>query len=475
MTLPIRLRIAVASTVATLLLLGAAGLIFLTTLREGLQDSLDNSLQLSVSELQTQLSADGSIASSTSGPLQLADDGYAQVFAPDGTLRESSQPMLDRTLLTADQVKTTGPKGRSFNLTAKLAGARGPGKDLRILAVEHGNSGAVVAVAVSRDVVDDAIERAGKQLLLVGGLVLVVAASGSYLLARTALKPVDRMRVQAAELEARDAGGGLTVPRARDEIRRLAITLNDLLARLHGAVERERAFVADAGHELRTPLTVLRGELELARRPGRSRDELVETVAVASEETERLIRLAEDLLGLARDETGRALRLSDFDLMIVINDAAALVAGVAAGRDVLVDVNGPSTLTVRADRDRLRQAIDNVLSNALRFAPPGTHVTISARRENTTTTVRVIDEGPGFPIDLLPSVFERFRRGDQVRTRSPAEETTQAGAGLGLAIVRAVVRGHGGEATATNRTDGPGALVILQWPDPTPRPLGFRK
>jgi two-component system OmpR family sensor kinase len=470
MTLPIRLRIAIASTIATVLLLGAAGLIFLTTLRDGLQDTPDKSLQVSVSELQTQLNTDGSLAS-PGGKLTLVGTGYAQVFAADGSLRESSEPELSKPLLTAAQVKAIGSKGRSFNISARQVGAEGHSQDVRVLAVQHGTAGVVVAAALNGDVVDDAVDRAGKQLLVVGALVLIVAAIGSYLLARTALKPVDQMRAQAAELEARDAGGGLTVPKANDEIGRLASTLNDLLARLHDAVERERAFVADAGHELRTPLTVLRGELELARRPGRSREELVETVVVASEETERLIRLADDLLGLAREETGTAMHRSSFDLMQVLEDAVARVRSVASENDVRIAVEGSSPLLVSADRDRIRQAVDNVLVNALRFAPRGTVISISVSSDDGQTTIRILDEGPGFSVELLPFVFERFRRGDQARTRAVVADVavgeTTVGAGLGLAIVRSVLRSHGGEAIAMNRPDRRGACVILQWPAPS--------
>lgn len=122
---------------------------------------------------------------------------------------------------------------------------------------------------------------------------LLLAGLGAWLLAAAALRPVDRMRAPAADLQTRDAAIGLAVPGTRDELARLAVTLNELLTRLHAAVEHDRAFVADAGHELRTPLTVLKGELELAARPGRSTQELMATVA-AAEEIDRLIRLAED-------------------------------------------------------------------------------------------------------------------------------------------------------------------------------------
>lgn len=452
LSLPISMRIAAASTVAAVVLIGGAGLLFLTTLRSGLENSVDSTLRSSASELTTRVStAGGSAAAIAASRIQLADNTYGQVFSADGAVVASTDDRFAAPLLTPARVTLATSGARFFNVALPREGKPKQTQDERVLAVPAGAGGLVVAVALNRDTVDDAVDRAGKQLLVLGAVVLAVAAVGSWLLARAALRPVDRMRAQAAELEARDAGGGLDVPVSQDEIGRLGATLNALLARLHSALQRERDFVADAGHELRTPLTVLRGELELARKPGRSREELMETVNVASEETERLIKLAEDLLVLARDENATEVRWTSFDLTKLVREAMTRLTSTAEARSVRLVLAASDRLPVQGDPVRIRQAVDNVLANALRYAPEASTVTVSATLDSTPSTalrlatVEVTDEGPGFSAELLPVAFERFRREDKARTRGPArsvEPTTEAGSGLGLAIVRNVKIGR---------------------------------
>ncbi|SDJ37450.1 hypothetical protein SAMN05444157_3061 [Frankineae bacterium MT45] len=461
--LPIRLKIALASTLATVILLGAAGLLFLTTLKSGLQNSLDNSLRSRSDELAAEVNSDGTVSSDlTSGRITLGDNTYGQVLAADATVLHTVDE-LQTPLLNSGQIAAAAIGPRFFDVTVDST-PNGHHQHVRVLATPLGTDGKVVAVGVNGDTADEAVDRAGKQLLFIGFVVLLVAAPGSWYLARSALAPVERMRRQAAELQANDAGGGLTVPESRDEIGRLAATMNALLARLHDSLERERAFVADAGHELRTPLTVLRGELELARRPGRSNSELLATVEVASEETERLIRLAEDLLVLARDENSGNLRTSRFDLVETLTDATGLFDAAALKAGVELHVDAPPTLPVTADPDRIRRAVENLIGNSLRYAPPGSQVEVRAELVGNEARIQVLDEGPGFPPELLPVVFERFRRADVARTRTDVADSAEAGSGLGLAIVRNIMRHHGGDAVAVNRVPGPGAQVTLHWP-----------
>jgi signal transduction histidine kinase len=235
-----------------------------------------------------------------------------------------------------------------------------------------------------------------------------------------------------------------------------------LLGRLHGALARQRAFVADASHELRSPFAVLRGELELAGRPSRTIEDLRLAVASAAEEAARLNRLTDDLLLLARSDSDRmALRLCPTDIGVLLGKSAAhaRLRAVPAGVACRVDV-APG-IVAEVDADRIRQAVDNLVDNALHFAPTATQVVISARRADDRggVTIEVADGGPGFPADFLPHAFERFRRPDSARARS------DGGTGLGLAIVSAVARAHGGQAMARNRDDG-GAIVSITVPGP---------
>jgi hypothetical protein len=267
------------------------------------------------------------------------------------------------------------------------------------------------------------------------------------------------MRREAAEISDRDLDRRLGVPATRDEIAALGTTINALLARLQGALHRERGFVADAGHELRTPLAILRAELELAARPGRSREALVDAINEAGAETDRLIRLAEDLLLLARADNHqpflRPRRLS------VPTCCAPRRAAQRPGRpsaEVTSHRHVPEILDVPADPDRLRQAVDNLLDNATRHSPRGGVVELSAGiARRGVLAIEVEDRGLGFPVDFLPHAFDRFHRAGDARSRD------DGGSGLGLSIVRAIVRAHGGAVVATNRAGG-GAAVRIELP-----------
>jgi two-component system OmpR family sensor kinase len=218
-------------------------------------------------------------------------------------------------------------------------------------------------------------------------------------------------------------------------------------ARLRSALERERRLVADASHELRTPLAILRAELELAQRPGRSRDELQAAVRSAAEEADRLGALAEDLLVIARaDEEGVPIRPARLE-------AQDLLGAVAARFPGLAEASAPAGLDLHADPERLEQALGNLVDNALRHG--GTRVELAAERVDGRVELHVRDDGPGFPPEFVDAAFERFTRGDPARGRG--------GAGLGLAIVDAIARAHGGAAGARNRPAG-GADVWISLP-----------
>jgi signal transduction histidine kinase len=305
---------------------------------------------------------------------------------------------------------------------------------------------------------DRAVARVRGAALWAGPVAVVAATLAAWLVATAALRPVERLRKEVREISEKDEAAALAVPHTRDEISALALTLNDLLLRLHGALARERAFVANAGHELRTPLAILRTELELASRPGRTRDELASALTAAVEETDRLVRLAEDLLLLAHSDEGAGqLRCEPTPIAPLLASAAERAAAAAGPRGISIRVNAAPDIVAEVDPDRLRQAIDNVIDNAIRHTAPATVVDVDACTENGQLVIEVADRGPGFPPSFLPHAFERFRRADGARTRG------DGGAGLGLSIVLSIVRAHGGTAAAMNREAG-GALVRLALP-----------
>jgi signal transduction histidine kinase len=264
------------------------------------------------------------------------------------------------------------------------------------------------------------------------------------------------MRRRAAAITAETADRRLPLPGARDEIGRLAETLNAMLDRLEAALEHERRFVADASHELRTPLALLRTELEVALRRPRSNAELEAAIRSASEDSERLARLTEELLLIARSDQGQ-LPLAPEDVAVdeLLAGVAARFAERAAQRSRLVAVDGvDGARTVSVDRSRLEGALANLVENAL-IHGDGT-VTLSAERRGAVTRLGVHDEGTGFPPEFVARAFDRFSRADEARGRP--------GSGLGLSIVDLVARAHGGAVHVASRA-GAGTDVWIELPD----------
>src|SRR5207302_8713853 len=270
-------------------------------------------------------------------------------------------------------------------------------------------------------------------------LALLAASLGGYALAAGALRPVEVLRRRAEAVTPGDPSN-LPVPPARDEVSRLATTLNDMLARLQAAVEHERRFVADASHELRTPLALLRTELDLALRRPRSREELESALRSAAEEAQRLSRLADDLLLIARADQGPLpMRREVVAAGDLLADAATRFASSSSslGRDLLVE---PTALHVDADPLRVGQALVNLVDNALTYGEGA--VELAAEERDGLVELHVRDAGSGFPDDFRARAFDRFSRADEARSRG--------GSGLGLSIVELVARAHGGGAGLRN-------------------------
>ncbi len=245
----------------------------------------------------------------------------------------------------------------------------------------------------------DTLHRLGHEFLFAAPVALLLALLTGYGLAAAALRPVEAMRRRAAAVTASTPGSRLPVPRAHDEISALAVTLNDMLARLEAAFEHERRFVADASHELRTPLALLKAELELALRRPRSRAELESALASAADETERLTRLAEDLLLIARADQGRLPvrpeRLHAYEALDRVRGRFAARAA-SLGREIALGNDDPELV---ADPVRLEQALGNLVDNALRARRRDRH----ARRASAEELVElyVTDDGAGLPPEFV--------------------------------------------------------------------------
>ena len=444
----IRLRLAVVFAVASAVVFALGGWLFVTELASSQQSAIDAQLAGQLARATRYLPARGAPTPGAPAP----GEYVVQVIDPAGRVRGASADIGTTPLLDAAQL-SQARRGTVLR-TGSVEGERE-----RILAGPLKNRPGWVAVAaVSLDAPDSTLSHVTRELLIAGVVLVAGAGVGAYGLARAALSPVERLRREAAALAEGDTGSGLRVPRTHDEIAALATTMNLLLNRLQGALARQRALIADASHELRTPFAVLRGELELAGRPGRSRDELQVALERATDEAARLARLTDQLLFLARSDEDRVpARLERADIGQLLARSADHAATRARAAGVGCQVDAPAGLAARVDPDRVGEAVDNLVDNALRFAPSGTSITISARAVGQDLTVEVSDSGPGFPEQFLPHAFERFARPDSSRARR------DGGAGLGLAIVSAIAHAHGGRAEARNRPGG-GALVALVLP-----------
>jgi len=335
-----------------------------------------------------------------------------------------------------------------FTDRSAVAGLDEPARMLALPAVRQGRK-VVLVVGATKENRAETLSSLRASFLIGGPIALVLAALGGYLLAGAALRPIESMRRRAADISTTSLDERLPVPPADDEVSRLGETLNAMLGRLEDGLERERRFVADASHELRTPLALLKTELALALKPGRSEEELVAALESAADQTDRLARIADDLLLLARAEQGQLrLKTEQVDVMDVLEDVAGRFRG---EREISVAPGEP--LVVTADRLRLEQALTNLVDNALRHG--GGSITVSAVRQNGTAELHVVDEGAGFGPDFLPQAFERFTRADEGREGE--------GSGLGLAIVATIARAHHGSARAANGPSG-GADVWISLP-----------
>ena len=270
------------------------------------------------------------------------------------------------------------------------------------------------------------------------------------------------MRREAAAISVSDPGRRLAGSRANDEIAMLGQTLNFLLDRLEGALNFERRLLDNASHELRTPLGILKAELDLALSRTRTAAEFEAALLSASEETDRLARLAQDLLVLSRArEAGVRIHRTSTSLRELVEEACAGHRASAAQHSADIACRAEA-IDVMVDPMRLRQAMDNLLDNALRHGAAGGQILVEAAASGGLATVTVQNSGPGFPADILPRAFEPFVRG-------PRNAGWQDGAGLGLAIVRAIAEAHGGAASAENLPGGARltmTLSVSSCPDP---------
>lgn len=436
----VRVRTTVAAVAVIVVAIGAGAVLLLGALRTGLVDEVEQSAQRQAAEVLAAL-AEGDAQRA----LAVSDDDeeLVQVVAGDGEVLAASDNVQGRDpVVPVDQVDDT--------VTVDVV-LDEESEELLVVAEDGEVDGREVVVLVGRSL-DEATEptEAVRSLLWVGGpLLAAMVAVTTWFVVGRALAPVGRIRREVEHITFSEMHRRVHVPAARDEIARLAETMNGMLARLDAGQERQRRFVADASHELRSPLASLRQHAEVALAHG-DRVQVGDLAEVMQAESVRMQRLVDDLLLLARSDEGSLTttrRPVDVDDLVFGEARRLRDAGV-----VQVDTSRVGAGRVRGDGAALRRVIANLADNAARHATHRVAFILETRRDEVI--VHVDDDGSGIPVDERQRVLDRFVRLDEGRARDTG------GAGLGLAIAAEVVTAHGGTLTVEESPMGGARLTV---------------
>ncbi|HLG99011.1 MAG TPA: ATP-binding protein [Bryobacteraceae bacterium] len=379
------------------------------------------------------------------GLLQLSD-GEGRVLFRSGRLKNTSLELIAPAASDSSIVSAT-----------KLA----DGQPVRIAAqnIEVDGRRFLVQVAEPMREFDESLNRFEEGLLILAPLFLLLASAGGFWMSSRALAPVDRITMDARAISVTNLSSRLKIPAAKDELQRLAETLNEMLARIQREVKRIVQFTADASHELRAPLTLIHTAAEFSLRRDRTREELVDAMRKILRESERTSRLIDDLLLLARaDSYTHEVPLTPTDVSSTGRDAAELAATLAQPKKIQVSADIPdAALIVNANAQLLEQLWLILLDNAVKYTPDGGQIRFSMQPVNSHMETTVSDTGIGIAANDLPHVYDRFWRADKVRPRN------RGGAGLGLSIARWIVESHRGEIQIDSEP-GRGSQVRVRLP-----------
>jgi heavy metal sensor kinase len=377
-----------------------------------------------------------------------------------GEFQEELGEIVTLYFYSGDQLTEVSPRGINITLPHELisqaiAGTSSfatiqttEGERLRLLAVPiiisilgppPGIQPAALVIARSTKQIDQALAGLLRTLIIAVPLALALAAGGGIFLARRALKPVDKISQTAQEIEENDLSRRINV-NTKDELGRLAATLNAMIARLEKAFQRQKQFTSDASHELRTPLSVIEAESTLALQKERPSTDYRQSLEIISQESRQMSSLIDQFLTLARADAGKdQWNFTEVNLGKLITNLSTDVEVLCQEKGLSFQLGQTQDLVVKGDEARLRELFMNILDNAIRYTPaPGT-VSVSLRREGQMAVVAITDTGVGIPAEDIPFIFERFYRVDKSRSRA------EGGSGLGLAICRHIAEAHRGK------------------------------
>jgi two-component system OmpR family sensor kinase len=464
--LGIRLQLMLWYTSVFAVLILASGFFIYIDLENSLADSFDASLKL-----QAQAIADDIHWSH--GKIMLEDTAAT---LPGFGASASSQPVSTNEVRYGQMVRLLDAHGNLLhetpafkylivpdgNLTHPVSTTTREGDPVRFYSqpiTQQGKTFAIIQVGQSLSDLHDTEKHIFKTLLKVGIMVLFFCAIGSYLLTYRAFKPIERLIQTAREIKAGDLRKRVPVPRAKDEVHALAVTLNEMIAHLDEMLTRQRRFVADASHELRTPIAAIRSKTDVALLQIDLPVEYATVLQDINAETVRLSHLINDLLALARGDEGQTrFEQEPVQLDSLAEMVAANAESLAEEHQVDLQVHTSGPVTILGDEARLIQMIINLLDNAILYTNPGGRVTLTVKNTRTHATLIVQDTGIGIAPEHLPHIFERFYRADPAHVR-----TERGSSGLGLSIVAWIIQAHKGTITVESQK-GRGSTFTVSLP-----------
>jgi two-component system, OmpR family, sensor kinase len=452
-TVPVRWRLAGGSAALTFVILASFAVVVAVFTSNEVRNQFNNDVR----KVANQLANAPLLKAEALGPT--CDHGVIRDYSAEGAQIRVYDIGTATTLCTQTQGVDPSKVKPSFPVPSQTVDGQELGYRVVVREVRAEPEGDIhVLYARPLSEVDHTLNRVRFLLLLgvLGGAVLALLAG--LFVARRAMRPIAALTEAAREIErTRDPSLRLPFPEAEDEVAELARTLDGMLAALDASrseteamLARQREFIADASHELRTPLTSVLANLELLSEE-LSGDQ-ADTAHAALRSTRRMRRLVGDLLLLARADAERTQPQRPTDLSKVLVEAAGELEPVADGHELLVDAE---PAVVSGTRDDLHRLTLNLLENAIRHTPPGTHVRATTATVDGMAVLTVQDDGPGVPPELERRVFERFVRGARDGGR---------GSGLGLSIVRAVVQAHGGTVSLERPEEGTGTRFVICLP-----------
>lgn len=433
----IRTRLTLWYTAILALLMILFALISLGGLYWRLTDEMDDALaeDYEIIERLIEVKPDGELR--FPGPADPEfHDRWFEVWSENGQLVYQSRPIrhltlgpppspatLDAPFSYTSRQLANGMRTRQFSGTMNLEGKR-----------------YFIRIARSEEEVWEEVRKVAGFMGFSFLIVLVLSLAGGHFLAGRMLRPIDRMTRKARQISAENLGERLPVVNPEDELGRLATVMNSMLERLQRAFEELRRFTADAAHELRTPLTAIRSVGEVGMQNHKSPEEYREIIGSMLEETDRLSRLVDNLLFLTRADASRiTLNREEVRLLDEISRVAELLQPLAEEKDQRISVEGQKTVRVSVDRLVFREALINILDNAIKYSPRGGRISVRVSPgPKDGGVVEISDNGPGIPPEHRAKIFERFYRVDKGRSRA------MGGTGLGLSIARWAVEVHGG-------------------------------